>query len=479
MRAVAHDKPPPSYLWVAPFVLVLLALLCTSIGVSLLAGMWGRLPQSVLKLDLGAQFSDAQRGLPTTEALRAAMIIREAARVVKSYLPPTPSTGDPQGDVLRVYGGASPSEISRMHLAAARLLTLEKTNQPRDSWWPSIKPFLEGTAASPMPTHEREFLAAIADAYDAKTPLDSGTAYEMSEQTIQHMQSGVVQYLTRKIREIVDERRAAGDGQGATIARLAFIQFMRSLLAPQEPVSTRLLAADVLADFLAGEPKEIRPKEVIAALRGWRAEVTKAARARQSTMFGVSGGPDMVHPLQERLANAIARSAGLALTSLLLGAVTLVLAWPLLAGGISAIRYRGVAYAGVGLAFAAIVAVLVVQGTMTDRVFEDVRRAGHESWTTLVTPKVVGAVALALAALVSLIPLGGAHHVSKLARAGAICGIAWLCTSFWLIGSSIMAERARQTYETELGRALRVDVIALLAGPNVDKKLDPVRNWQP
>ncbi|MFN0135731.1 MAG: hypothetical protein ACKVS9_06390 [Phycisphaerae bacterium] len=479
MRSAAYDHHRPTTLWVAPFVLVVLALVCSALGVWSLSGVWQRLPQSRLKQNLAAQLADAQRALPSAETLRRGMMIREAGRVLKNYLPPRAAAGDPQGDVLRIYAGASPGEISRMHLAAARMLTLEKTNQPRETWWASLRPFFEGTAASPMPTFERDFLVTVADAYDAKTPLDVGTAYEMSEQTIQHTQSGVVQYLGQRVRQIVDERRAIGDGQGATIARLAFVQFMRSLLAPNEPAMTRLLAADVLADFLAREPKDIRPREVIAALRAWRGEITKAAHARASTMFGLSGGPDLVSPLQQHLANSIGRSASLAVVCLLLGTITLLLAWPLLAGGISAIRYRGVAYAGVGLALAVIVAVMVLQGAMTERVFEDIRRAHHESWTTLVTPRVVGALTLALALLAVLIPLGGAHHVGKLGRAGAICGIAWLCTSLWLLGSSIMAERARQSYEIELGRALRGDRIALLAGSDVEKKLDPVRAWQP
>lgn len=480
MQSILDDSPRRSS-WFAPFALLVLAIVLCSVGVWSVGGLVARLPVSRVNAFKHGELTAAQQaiGAEFDSATRDAVKVWEAGRLLTTYIPPGRATGDPQGDVMRAYQGATPSDIVRMHMVAARMLALERTQQPLKDWWPSLKPFLDGTATANMPTLERRFVTAFANGYATRLALGAGTATELAESTTASEQHAMLQYLASNLRRVVDERRAASDGQGAATASLAFCRLCTSIILGDEPAHSRLLAADLLARFLAAEPADIRAESVINGLRAWRAQFKSAARARGETLLGIGQGVDLVPDRSRMVMATYSRAFGVAVAAIVFGVLALALAWPLLSWGGEVLRRRAVLIAGAAGAVLAVVVLGAVQSAGAGQVVEDFLRARIKPLHELVMVQAAVAASLATAAVLGFAAVVLRGKLSRLAAAGGACVIAWLCLSIVLLGSVRMAESARADYEAMLGVALRGDVIAQVAGPDTDKLLDPLRSWKP
>jgi hypothetical protein len=445
--------------------------------------LWRRLPvQRVSRLqqqEIQAAFDRVNRALGS-EA-REALALRRASDTLTGAFTGMVEPEQLQSTVGTAVSALSKSRVGSLQQAAARMWLLERAGEPVENWWPSLRVSFEGMARANLAHYQQALVQHWAGAYEA-VGIGPGTAYGLAEDLVGHPHGPFLQFFVERLRRVIHEREAAGDLSAAAACRKLLYRLLKQWAIEPGPAGLRLLAADLLADELetdAGAATAPEMQRIAQDLRAWRSAYRQAARRRPIATLAPHHQPAIAPAAYERLVARVALTTWLGSAALAVGVTALALAWTWLGAGRPVIHGRRV------MLYAAIVVLVVVGAALAwiqlwpDSVREDLRADFSSVRYWWRHPFVAAGLTLTLvfvAGLLQRAPSGGKSHF--LAHAGAVAAAAWLMLAVVLWSSAIAGESARRDYERAT-RAAHADEVAAMIGPDADRLLAGLREWQP
>lgn len=455
------------------------AALLTAIAAGRLHALWTHLPQPSLRRLDPAALRSARTALAGTA--RDAMLLVALSDQFTEALRRPDRVGRLLEDAHTVAPTVRAAGVVRLQLAAARLLQLEHAQAPPADLWPAVRAYLEGLERASFDHH----LPALLDAETAvyvRLGLPPGTAARLALHSLGAAHGPLLQHLVAGLRRVAAERREAGDGPAAALCDRLARRVLRQWTLDAAPAGLRLLAADLLADWLSAgpEPPAAADSGVADGCRDWRAAYRSAARTLPPPppLLSVSDVPTPAWHRATCLARRLALTAWLA--AALGGAAVAALAtaafW-LRSPRADLSARRTLAAVLAVLAVAAAGCAVVVR--WPELVQADCQRASDRQLGLPRLP-LAGAAAGVLAAGLTGILGGGrsAGRAGRWARCGGAAGVAWLALGIALLGSATATEARRRTYEQELAAAA-ADPVGSVAGPGAERLLEPVWSWSP
>jgi len=479
-RQPSGDVSKPSA--VLPVVILLGALLASVPAGCSAVRLWRRFPaRHVAHLEreeLEAAFERVSRAIPP-EA-REGLVLREASRALSGALTNAVEPDQLQPTVARAVSSLTRSQLGRLQLAAARMWLLEQRGEPIESWWPSLRVFLEGLQRANFEHYQLALTQHWAAAYQA-VGLGPGTAYELAEDLVGHPHGPFLEFFVPRLRRVIEERERAGDEAAAAICRRVLTGLLKQWVLEPGCPGLRLLAADLLAESLEADvgSEGTEAQAIARDLRQWRSAYHEAARRRPIATLGVHRKPALAPQAHERLVARIGLMTWLGSATLMAGVVAILFGW-------SWVRNREAATGRVRLALYAVSAALLVTigGVLwvhlrPDSICADLRSdfsAVHYWWRhpfvaagmTLIVLLVMGRLRVSASSVKRHFP----------ARLGVAAVGAWLVLALMLWGCAWAGERARRDYERAT-RAAYQHPIAALTGSDAESMLARLRRWGP
>jgi len=378
---------------------------------------------------------------------------------------------------------ATRSQLPRLQAAALRIRALEAANEPVASWWPAVAPYLSGLDSAHFPHFAEELRAAWVATYDA-LGMPPGMAYELASRAVGHPHGPLLQYLSRVTRDMARQLEASDPAAAQDVER-AVTRLLREWVLAPGPAGLRLLAADLLAEWLedgslanraAAEGAPDSRARLAASLRDWRQRYRDEARRRPLTLFAPTRAPALAPAAHEALLRRVGLLLSLAGVLASAGPFSMLFVWPWLARARRASTRWSVALVGALATLAgALLASWLLGRFARDLNLADLRRLYAGDVLHLVAPAMTCALAVC-GLLAATLWLRG--HASWPARLGAVSVSLLLMSAGAVQGGVWFAESARRHYERET-RVAAQDEYAAIAGADAEALLAPLRAWQP
>jgi hypothetical protein len=468
-----------------------LALLMTGIGAFVTASFWKSLPQARAQQLNQTQLQNRWGALlkSAPQAAREGCLLWDAARELIPMLSPRASQPPQIGQRLREAMSAPSTHASRLLVAAVLMAQAESDGRTPEQRWLAIKPYIESGATAPYAHFSVASHAAMAQLY-REFLVGDGTAASLAD-TGSEAYTTFLQFFIPRLRVIAEQRSAAGDAAGAELCRKTGRRLLREWTLEPGRVGTRLVAADLLARELEGDPSCAK---LVESLRAWRKSYRDSARQRPTPVLAAGGDePDLCSAEHAALVGSVATSVWLFVATTVAGLAALALSWALLRGFAVLCDWRIFALGGL-VAIATTVSAGIVIRDGGPAVGDDLRGLMIRVTTpTLAKPKrsdpfaPVYRAQLPWAAAgwtVAVLAAGGLlgaalYRRNRLAGAAGALGIGWLLIAVaWTVQSAWGSVRVNR-YESALADAYRKGVYAAVAGDSAEALLAPLRDWQP
>ena len=452
---------------------LLAAAVLTGVAAAMLVTTWHRLPaESLARLDWHA-VGQTRAGL--SGKARAGFVLV----VLSEHL--TRGLHNPDGlpaaieDARAGIAELRETQVGRLQLAALTMLRLQREGVPSGAWWPSLRTYLDGLEHAPFDHCLPELLEADAQTCE-RLGLGPGSARRAALLSLGHAHGPFLQLFVEHTRGVADELRRAGDEVAATQCDHVVRRLLRTWVLEPGPAGLRLLAADLLANALAGDGSAAGMAD---KCRGWRAAYRTAAASlpKAPALLRVGEEPTGVSaaPLTWTLAWAAWTAAAVAGA----GVVALTAAVFGLGRGHDAARWRG-CVAGALLAVVAISAggIGLIAGA-GGLVWDDFQRADARDLGVPRLPIFGATAGFVLAAAVGgFVARRGGSATERLAGVARCTAITWLVLSGVALATTVAADRLRGSYESAMASPV-AESLGGAADANERALLDALRGWNP
>jgi hypothetical protein len=430
-------------------------------------------PEQRARLD-AALLAALERSPQTREAhalLRASLIFLKTLRRVS---PEAQEAYEAEHRIARLVEPLQHTSFGQYQVLAARLLALERSGQPIESWWTSIRAILPALNG-PAPHHFQQNLTeAWAGGYESLR-VRPGTACVAAAGLLGHPHGPLLELLTDRLLAVARQRESGGDRGGAQLCRSLLARLLRAWILEIGPAGPRLAAAELLTRVLAEWSDS--PPALTEHLRRWRETWHQAVKSRPRTVIGIRDEGALCPAEHEWAVAWTAALFWLASAAAAAALLSLILGWFWLGRGGIAVPIRSAALRGVLSASMILAAGLAWLLFAPGSVREDLRSDGSavRYWWKL--PMVAAATVFAVLLLPDRMA-GKTNPAQRRARRGAAAVITWLILSAALCLGALPAAR----HELAMQRAIRAasaDPIAAVSGPPAEALLESLREWQP
>lgn len=359
-------------------------------------------------------------------------------------------------------------------LLAARLLALQRSGQPLDTWWASILSAMPANDGPPPHHFQQVLIEAWADAYESLR-VRPGAAAAAAAGIVGHPHGPLLERLTDRLLAIARQREDSGDTRAAQLCRTALARLLRAWVLDVGPAGPRLAAAELLVRVLQDWPDA--PAGLQEDLRRWREAYHQAVMRRPRTVIGIRDEATLCPREHERLVAWTATVLWMSSAAAAAGLTGLVLGWFWLGRHRAAVPVRWAALRGSLGTFVILAAGLAWVVLAADSVREDLRSdaSALRYWWRL--PMV--AVATALAVIV--LPGGPGERqgrAARRARIGASAVTTWLFLALAVWLCTALATRHERAFERAV-RSACADPVAAVSGRGVESLLEGLRRWHP
>lgn len=431
--------------------------------------------------DYRAMYAFVSRML-TGEALEAELHRLLSASIVEAL------TGNADSEQLtaKMNLGTTPrgtSQLWRLQLAAGRIWLLENKGAAQDQWWPAVRGYLEGLKHARFQHRQQKLADAWAAAY-RNAGVDEGTAAELGGDFVGNPHGPFLQYFVERMRRLIDERRTAGDIPAARLCERILLALLKDWILEDGPAGPRLLAVDLLEQFLLQHhllSNNIDIQAYNAMLRdlsAWRQKYLGELKRRPIAILSPHPAPALVPGEHERLLRAAAMTswltaacaaaAGLSLMLLVVRVVRRKPPAPLRSRlRVALVEVFLVCALGLGWIC------LLPESVRTD--FRNGLSGLPYAWRHSFVS--VGSVLLLSMLGAVLRCQRGSGQESRLARWEIDACLAWGGLTLVLLLSLGTGELTRRQYERELRSACENPLIAVL-GAESEQRLEKLRQWK-
>ena len=481
-KSAKNETPPPPRARAGRFVCAA-GLLLGVLSFWAAFGFWSRMPIGRIRAlrteDYRAMYASVNR------ALGGAAYEGELHRYLSDILTES-LTGrlTPEKLAEKMNLNSSPRDTSslwRVQLATGRMRQLDGSTE---DVWPAVHTWLEGLEKAHF-NHRQGALSEVWALAYRNAGLDEGTAAEMGYSYVENPHGPFLEYFVGRMGELIERRRAAGDGAAADLCEKILLTLLRDWVLEAGPPGPRLLAAEKLAEFLgrAAPPVDGLDAAGIEALRNdlvqWRSSYVEALARQPIAVLSPRREPALTPMEHERLLRGAALVSWITAAAIAAGATALILTGVRIArrGANSAWRR---AWLG-----AAVATLLVLAGGLAwivltpEAMRADFRSDFSSLQYTWRHPFIAGGAALLLTALAALLRRrdeSGKDGFPARWKAGVwllFCGL-----TVALLAGVLIGERARRGYERELRTAYDNPIVAVL-GQDGEQRLDRLRQWTP
>ncbi len=367
------------------------------------------------------------------------------------------------------------SQLGRLQMAALVMLQLERGEEPVDTWWSHIAPYLTGLDAASFAHRQAAFLEAEIENYE-RLGLSGGTARSLAIHGMGGAHAPFLQFFSTHILNVAAALDSAGDASSATYCRRLLARLLREWVLEDGAASTRMLATALLVD----NAKTLAvPDRLVGEARAWRVAYRTDAKRIPGPpsllRFGehLTPGHALAPALMQRLALLGWCGGGL------LGAVLLALGTTAFCLKPAATSESFQLRAAITLAptLAIVVAGITVIAMSPDWVHDDLRRADADDLGQPTVPYVGGVIGA-----VCVLAISGAGTL--LARCSALRTICWGALSSWLalavvcLALVISSHAQWRRYDRALAEPASTH-LKRLADDHAPHLLEDLRAWQP
>ena len=371
------------------------------------------------------------------------------------------------------------TQVARLQLASLTLLQLERGGAAVEHQWQRVLPYLEGL-------DHAVFEHGLADLIDAETLLyqnagvSAGAARRWATGTFGYAHGPFLQEFVGQMRRIGNHLGEAGDADGAALCARVTLRLLRQWVLEPGPAGLRLLAADLLAEYIAAVDAVGAPPTLAAKLQSWRTAYRAGAAARPVPPAAIRLGNE---PVPAQAASSATSWLGFTIWCtaalipvVLIGLLTIPGVFKPVSGG---------PHRGARRFIAATPAVLVlligwaVIASAPDLVHDALQRIVSDGlgWPRMVF--VAGGTAILFVALSAAALTSNRKSLrSWIESAAHTVLVSWLLLSVAGVAVTVVAGRAYTAYDRALAAPWPAQTAAI-ADPNAAGLLDELRAWEP
>lgn len=376
--------------------------------------------------------------------------------------------------IARIVDPLRHTSFGQYQVLAARLLVLQRSGQPIETWWTSIRAALPAIDGPPPHHFQQALTEAWASGYESLR-VRPGTAWLAAAGLVGHPHGPLLELLTDRLLAVSRQRESAGDTRAAQLCRSTLARLLRAWLLEIGPAGPRLTAAELLTRVLDEWPDP--PAGLPEHLRSWRAAWHQSVMRRPRTVIGLRDEGALCPLEHERAVAWTATLFWLASASGTAALLSLTLGWFWLGRHRAAVPVRSAALRGVLSVFLILAAgqawLLLAPGSVR----EDLRSDGSavRYWWKL--PMVAAGTVFAVLVLPYRLTRK-IHPAERRARTGATAVMTWLVLSVAQCVGAALATRHEQALQHAL-RAACADPVAAVSGPQAESLLESLWQWQP